>query len=219
MTRTNWLLSSLVLWGIAAATTVACTQTASDDASTLPASLISNPEIDTIRTATERFRDLDVALKDGYILDPMNLCFAAPMEGYPKQLGSQGVHYFRPDMLGITETTLPIKGTGTHTDYTRPGVLLYEPQADGGMELVAIENLVFADAWHATSKGPPEFLGNQFYRMIDNPATADVDEAHMFMPHYELHMWLYRENPNGMFAQFNPNVTCAHHKEVGHSTH
>jgi len=32
----------------------------------------------------------------------------------------------------------------------------------------------------------------------------------MFAPHYERHVWLYRDNPNGMYAQFNPNVTCEH---------
>jgi hypothetical protein len=47
--------------------------------------------------------------------------------------------------------------------------------------------------------------------MVDNPATPDVDEAHGFMPHYELHMWLYRDNPNGLFAPFNPDVSCRYH--------
>ena len=50
------------------------------------------------------------------------------------------------------------------------------------------------------------------WRLIDNPATTDVDEAHGFMPHYELHVWLYRDNPNGTFAQFNPNVSCRYHQ-------
>jgi hypothetical protein len=25
-------------------------------------------------------------------------------------------------------------------------------------------------------------------------------------------VWLYRENPNGLFTPFNPAVTCAHHR-------
>ena len=45
--------------------------------------------------------------------------------------------------------------------------------------------------------------------MIDNPLT-EVDEAHSFEPHYELHFWLYRENPHGMFSPFNPRATCEH---------
>ena len=47
--------------------------------------------------------------------------------------------------------------------------------------------------------------------MVDDPATA-IDEAHMFEPHLDRHVWIYRDNPNGVFAQFNPTVTCAHHK-------
>ena len=43
----------------------------------------------------------------------------------------------------------------------------------------------------------------------DDPNTT-VDEAHNYQPHYELHAWLFRHNPAGMFAEFNPNVTCAH---------
>jgi len=44
--------------------------------------------------------------------------------------------------------------------------------------------------------------------MADDPRTK-VDEAHMFEPHYDLHVWLFRDNPNGQFAPFNPNVSCA----------
>jgi hypothetical protein len=38
----------------------------------------------------------------------------------------------------------------------------------------------------------------------------------MFEPHYDRHVWLYRENPNGVFAQFNPRVSCQHHKGESH---
>jgi hypothetical protein len=47
--------------------------------------------------------------------------------------------------------------------------------------------------------------------MIDDPSTA-LDEAHNFEPHHDRHVWLYRENPNGVFAPFNPRVTCEYHK-------
>jgi hypothetical protein len=47
--------------------------------------------------------------------------------------------------------------------------------------------------------------------MTDDPATAS-DEAHMFEPHFDRHVWIYRDNPNGVFAQFNPTVSCAHHR-------
>jgi len=54
------------------------------------------------------------------------------------------------------------------------------------------------------------FHGVPYDTMQDDPATA-TDEAHMFEPHYDRHVWLYRENPNGVFKPFNPAVSCAHH--------
>jgi hypothetical protein len=48
----------------------------------------------------------------------------------------------------------------------------------------------------------------EFDRMVDDPATP-LDEAHMFASHYDRHVWVYRDNPAGMYAQFNPNVSCA----------
>ncbi len=175
------------------------------------------PALAELRAATDRFRDIRVALAEGYIRDPGNLCETAEMMGRPAELGAMGIHFFRPDLLGITAPPDPrVDGNGTHTDFRSPGVLIYEPQADGGLELVAIENLVFAEAWAAAGNSePPEFHGVPYDHMVDDPATA-VDEAHMFEPHYDRHVWLYRENPNGVFAQTNPRVTCSHHDGAKH---
>ena len=177
-----------------------------------PGSAAAEPGLDDVRAATERFRDVNVALAEGYVRDPANLCDSAEMLGQPAELGVMGVHYFRPDLLGISGPPSPrVSGTGTHTDFREPAILIYEPQADGGMELVAVENLVFIDAWNAAGQlAPPTFQGRAFDRMEDRPET-EMDEAHNFEPHYDLHVWLYRDNPNGIFAQFNPAVTCAHH--------
>ena len=171
----------------------------------------AEPDLATVRAATERFRDVNVALAEGYIRDPMNVCDTAPMMGRPAALGAMGVHYFRPDLLGISAPPNPrVSGSGTHTDFNKPAILIYEPQADGSLALVAVENLVFIKAWEAAgNKELPTYQGQSFNKMADDSATA-VDEAHMFEPHYDLHVWLYRDNTNGMFAQFNPNVSCAH---------
>ena len=168
------------------------------------------PTLEEVRAATERFRDVKVALAEGYVPDPMNICETAPMMGFPAKLGAMGIHYFRPDLLGITEPPNPrVNGDGTHTDFRKPAILIYEPQADGSLELVAVENLVFQKSWHAAgNKKPPKFHGIEYDMMQDDPAT-EIDEAHMFEPHYDRHVWLYRENPNGVFAQFNPKVSCA----------
>jgi hypothetical protein len=135
------------------------------------------------------------------------------MMGRPASVGAMGVHYFRPDLLGITAPPSPrVNGVGTHTDFRRPSILIYEPQADGSMALVAVENLVFAEAWRASGQSaPPTFHGVVYDTMRDDPNTT-IDEAHMFEPHFDRHVWLYRDNPNGVFAQFNPAVTCAHHR-------
>jgi hypothetical protein len=180
------------------------------DASSTPAP--GEPTLAEVRAATERFRHVEAALAEGYIRDPGNVCDTAEMMGQPASMGAMGIHYFRPDMLGISAPPNPrVDGNGTHTDFNQPAILIYEPQADGALELVAVENLVFIAAWEAAGNAqPPSFHGVPWDRMVDDPATA-LDEAHMFAPHYDRHVWLYRENPNGVFAQYNPTVTCAHH--------
>lgn len=186
------------------------------DASSTPKA--GEPSLADIRSATERFRDVKVALAEGYLRDPMNLCDTAEMMGKPAALGAMGIHYFRPDMLGISGPPNPrVDGNGLHTDFTKPSILIYEPQADGSLSLVAVENLVFAKAWkEAGNATPPTLHGVAYDTMIDDPTTK-IDEAHMFEPHHDRHVWLYRENPNGVFAQFNPRVSCQHHK--GSHTH
>jgi hypothetical protein len=177
---------------------------------------VSAEEVAAVRAATEKYADVEVALADGYVRHPV--CVVAQTEGQPSQLGGMGYHYFRPDLLGITEEQPRVNGVGTHTDWLQPAILLYEPQADGSLELTAIENLVWVKAWHeAGNEGPPEFHGNQYYHMIDNPDTP-VDEAHGFQPHYELHWWLYRDNPAGTFAPFNATISCQYATEA-HAMH
>lgn len=168
--------------------------------------------LEEVRAATERFADVRVALAEGYLRDPGNLCETAEMMGRPASLGAMGIHFFRPDLLGISGPPNPrVDGNGTHVDFRQPAILIYEPQADGSLQLVAVENLVFKKAWEAAGHSePPSFHGVPYDHMFDDPATP-VDEAHMFEPHYDRHVWLFRDNPGGVFAQFNPNVTCAHH--------
>jgi hypothetical protein len=161
-----------------------------------------------IHTASDKYKDVKAAEADGYMRDPANMCVTAEMVGAPKELGSMGVHYFRPDLLGVTSPNPPISGTDGVIDAAKPEVLVYEPEADGSLQLVATEYLVFQDAWKkAGHDEPPALAGQKFKAMADDPATP-MDEAHGFTPHYELHVWTGRDNPNGMFAEFNPKVSC-----------
>ena len=208
MNSRHRMLTSYVLAGAMAAAVVGARLTATPST---PGP--GEPTLEEVRRATERYRDVNAALAEGYIRDPFNMCETASMMGKRAELGAMGVHYFRPDLLGVTEPPSPrVNGVGTHTDFRKPSILISEPQADGSMELVAVENLVFAAAWKAAGhEAPPTFHGVPYDRMIDDPGT-ELDEAHMFAPHFDRHVWIYRDNPNGVFAPLNPAVSCANHK-------
>ena len=165
----------------------------------------------TIRVATAKYADVAVAEQDGYMRDPNNMCVTAEMVGAPAEAGGMGIHYFRPDLLGVTNPQPPVSGGDGVIDVNLPEILVYEPQTDGSLQLVAAEYLVFQDAWTAAGNAElPSLAGQPFFSMADDPATP-VDEAHEFAPHHELHVWTGRDNPNGLFAEFNPSVTCEHH--------
>lgn len=196
-------LSLLLLAPLVAGAVAGCTDAAVE---------ASEPTLEELRAATERYQDVGVAIAEGYILDPTNTCETADLLGYPAEMGGMGIHYFRPDLLGISGPPASrVSGTGTHVDFHQPAVLIYEPQADGSLRLGAVENLTFRAAWEAAGHTePPSYQGVTFNLMADDPDTP-IDEAHMFEPHYDLHVWVHMENPNGTFSQFNPNLTCEHH--------
>ena len=78
-------------------------------------------------------------------------------------------------------------------DPALPDALLYEPSARGRPKLVGVELAVPYALW--TAAQPPSFLGATFQR---------EDEFGV----YALHAWVWRQNPEGMFAEANPRVTC-----------
>ncbi|QNN68666.1 hypothetical protein H9L13_12240 [Sphingomonas lutea] len=182
--------------------------------------MTTDPQLDAVRTATARFKDVKVALAEGYVPAPGNMCETSAMMGRSGPPEAMGIHYFRPDLLGISGPPSPrVSGTGTHTDFLKPSILIYEPQADGSLQLVAVENLVFEKAWKAAGhKAPPTFHGVPYDHMADDPSTK-ADEAHMFEPHYDRHVWVHRDNPKGVFAQFNPKVSCAAQASTPHAGH
>jgi hypothetical protein len=165
----------------------------------------SEPSLDAVRTATEKYRSVDVALADGYVRDPLDVCETPYHLGLTKEPGVMGIHFLRRDLLGIGEDQTRLDVAGTHTDFLRPAVLVYEPQADGSLELVALENLVSAAAWgEEGNRRPPTFQGTPYAHMPDDPAM-------MIEALYDLHLWIFRENPKGLFAAYNPDATCEHH--------
>lgn len=99
--------------------------------------------------------------------------------------GAMGVHYVHPQLAED-----PV------LDPDRPEILLYEPDARGRLRLVGVE-------WWVPDVGQerPEVHGVP----LDGP-MAGHDEG---MPwHYDLHVWVWKHNPAGMTAPWNPTVDC-----------
>jgi hypothetical protein len=169
--------------------------------------------VEAVRNATERFRDVNVALAEVYVRDPANHCITAAGEGLPAELGGMGIHFLRPDLLGLTATEPRVDGTGTHTDFENPAILLYEPDADGTLTLVGAENLVFKKAWEeAGNTEPPVFSGRTWDYMEDDP-TTDVDEAHGFAPHYDQHVYFVGDIAADAVHPFHASISCEHHED------
>ena len=172
-------------------------------------------QIAAVRQATAKYKDVGIALAEGFVPAPSG-CVSAAHEGLPPEWGAMGIHYIHPAMLKLTGSEPRVNGMSTHTDFLKPAILLYEPQADGSLVLLGVENLVFQKAWKEAGNGaPPQFAGRTWDAMADDPATPG-DEAHEFEPHFDQHVWTLRENPNGALVPFNPNVTCEHFKGEAH---
>ncbi len=100
------------------------------------------------------------------------------------QLGAQGYHYALPDRVNATVSLL------------EPEILMYEPRSDGSLRLVGVEYIIPYTA-RARSAEPPVLLGQRFHQ---------IDRYEV----WALHVWLYQYNPSGLFANWNPLVTCQH---------
>src|SRR5215831_18052208 len=96
--------------------------------------------IQIVRQATERFKDVSVAEKEGYTLQFG--CVSGP------DSGAMGLHYVNGDIVN----------SGV-IDPTRPQIVIYEPTPDGKLKLIGADFLVIASAWDAKNQGPPELMG------------------------------------------------------------
>ena len=149
-----------------------------------------SPELKRTRDALDKYKDPVAAVHDGYFSTLG--CVWYPKPGAPGQVpypaGGMGVHFFNGGLLGK-----PL-------DPLKPQVLVYEPVGDK-LQLVAAEWFV---PLSAEVKERPQLFGKPF----DGP----MEGHHPLMPqglhHYDLHVWLWKDNPAGMFAPTNPNVRC-----------
>jgi hypothetical protein len=166
------------------------------------------PTLEVVRAATEKYRDVGAALADGYLRDELDTCETPYHMGLVGKAGAMGIHFLRPDLLGIDSLETRFDVAASHIDFLHPAILLYEPQADGSLDLVAVANMVSAEAWESRGqRSPPTFGGLPYDYVPANPGMGTG-------AFYERHLWLFRENPDGVYAQYNPNVTCKHHEYV-----
>jgi hypothetical protein len=135
-----------------------------------------------VRESTERFRDVAQAEKEGYTLTFG--CVSGPDQG------AMGLHFVNFDLVN--------KGV---LDATRPQIVIYEPTPDGKLRLIGADFLFIADTWNATHSGPPQLMG-QLFHLFESPNRFNLPTF------YTLHVWAWKENPNGAFVNWHPNVSC-----------
>ena len=135
---------------------------------------------ETVNPLAEKVRALDSRFEDVAV---------AKAEGYAPipcasglTGGAMGIHYVNAAYL-----------KDDAIDVAKPEAVMYEPMADGSLKLIAVE--------YITSKGPASLDGQLF-----NFNTAP--NRYGLGPFYELHVWAWKQNPTGAFADMNPNVSC-----------
>ena len=111
----------------------------------------------------------------------------------PADSGGMGFHY---------GNTALIDGS---VQVDQPELLLYEPEAHGRLSLVAVEYIIPYTA-HSRASAPPVLFGQQFKQ-------NDTFQL------WGLHVWVWKANPRGLFANWNPRVTCTHTDDIAVMAH
>ena len=135
-----------------------------------------------VREVTRPFLDPAVASSAGY--GPLLGCVSG------QQDGAMGLHFVNGGLVFDDGQLQP----------EQPEALMYEMRG-GRLQLLGVEYIVPAAAWDAHNPAPPALLG-QLFAFVDSPNRFGLD------PFYELHVWAWRENPNGTFVDWNPRVSC-----------
>ncbi len=153
-----------------------------------PATL--TPELESVRAGLDKYRDPIAAVHDGY-LSTLG-CIEYPEGGSEGTMqyaaGGMGVHFIN---LGHISPKL---------DVTKPQVLIYEPVGDK-LQLVAAE--WFVPLPMATAERPKIF-GKDLQGPMEGHKPLMPEGTH----HFDLHVWLWKSNPAGVFSPTNATVTC-----------
>jgi hypothetical protein len=141
-------------------------------------------DLATLRRVTAPLHDFDVAKHAGWSA-PITDCMTSPA-------GGMGFHFGNPAFIDGSVRV------------DQPELLLFEPESNGRMRLVAVEYIIPNADWHSSQ--PPRLFG----RDLQPNAQFQV---------WALHVWVWENNPAGIFADWNPNVNCDHTTAVSTMSH
>jgi hypothetical protein len=151
-----------------------------------------DPEIEAqlaqVREVTARFHDLDAALAAGYQLGWVNGSGVRIITGCVSNptAGAMGYHYFNSELMADLTTNV-----------LHPEVLVYAPEENGKLKLAAVEWVVRGPNSNPPGvSSPPSVLGMPMHILV--PAVG----------FYLMHAWIWKPNPAGIFADWNPEVSC-----------
>src|SRR5580698_2482335 len=134
-----------------------------------------------VREATMQFIDVNNAGKAGYA--PVFGCVSG------QDHGAMGIHYVNGTLVGDGQI-----------DVFHPEALIYEPEGNA-RRLVGVEYIVDAATWLAAHDNNPPVLDGQDFQLVPSPNRFNLPTF------FELHVWAWRNNPNGAFVDWNNNVT------------
>jgi hypothetical protein len=132
------------------------------------------------RNATHRYRTPEAAQQAGYVLTPD--CVEQP------GVGGMGIHAVNEQLMADGEL-----------QHREPEILVYAKNRHGRLRLVALEYFALDPDGDPATDDRPSLFGQPF----DGP-FADAGAP----PVYLLHAWVHKRNPAGVFAPFNPRVSC-----------
>ncbi len=187
MTRMNSLTHTLAL-GIANLALMSCVFTAApllaQDNEHAMHDVPPAKLVQDVRKATRKFIDVNKAVKAGY--GPAFGCVSGTDHG------AMGIHYVNGELVGDGEL-----------DVTKPEALIYEPTGNK-RTLVGVEYIVDAATWLKNNNNIPPALDGQDFLLVPAPNRFNLADF------FELHVWAWRDNPQGAFVDWNNQVTCEH---------
>ena len=138
--------------------------------------------VQLVRNATKQFIDVNAATAAGYA--PFLGCVSG------SDHGAMGIHYVNGALLN------------GEIDVLHPQALIYEP-SNGKMQFVGVEYIADQATWLANHPNPPALEGQTFL-LVDSPNRFNINSF------FELHVWAWRDNPEGAFVDWNNRVSCEH---------